>query len=119
MTPTQATILLATEANLQIYYNRSTLKISIPTDSLIMDLYDPSKRMRGDLAEMYKIIKGLDKLDAGKMFPILGESRTRGHSLRIKGRAFYTEVRSNFFTQRVVNLMEFSTTEGSGGKLTG
>ena len=39
-----------------------------------------------------------------KMFPMLGESRTRGHSLRIKGRPFKTEVRKNFFTQRVVNL---------------
>ena len=35
---------------------------------------------------------------------MLGESRTRGHSLRIKGRPFKTEVRKNVFTQRVVNL---------------
>ena len=62
------------------------------------------RRMRGNLIETYKIIKGLDKLDAGKMFPMLGESRTRGHSLRIKGRSFKTEVRKKLFTQRVVNL---------------
>ena len=60
--------------------------------------------MRGDLIETYTIIKGLDKLDAGKMFPMLGESRTRGHSLRIKGRSFKTEVRKNVSTQRVVSL---------------
>ena len=58
--------------------------------------------MRGDLIETYKIIKGLDTLDAGNMFPDVGESRTRGHSLR-RGRPFRTERRNNFFTQRVMN----------------
>ncbi len=33
-----------------------------------------------------------------------GESRTRGHSLKIKGRPFRTEMRRNFFTQSGVNL---------------
>ncbi|PJG57362.1 hypothetical protein CUC53_18430, partial [Aeromonas cavernicola] len=35
---------------------------------------------------------------------MLGKSRTRGHSLRIKGKPFRSEMRKNFFTQRVVNL---------------
>ena len=30
------------------------------------------RRMRGDLIETYKIIKGLDTLEAGNMFPMLG-----------------------------------------------
>ena len=38
------------------------------------------------------------------MFPMLGEYRTWGHSLRIRGKPFRTEVRKNFFTQRVVNV---------------
>ena len=38
------------------------------------------------------------------MFPMVGESRTRGHSLRIRGKPFRTEVRRNFFTQRMVNV---------------
>ena len=54
-----------------------------------------------------------------QVFPVLGESRTRGHSLRIKGRSFKTEVRKNFFIQRVVNLCKFPATEGSGGQVTG
>ena len=62
------------------------------------------RRIRGDLIETYKIIKGLDTLEAGNMFPMLGESRTRGHSLRIRSRPFRTEMRKNFFSQRVVNL---------------
>ena len=60
--------------------------------------------MRGDLIETYKIIRGLDTLEAGNMFPMLGESRTRGHSLRIRGRPFRTEMRKNFFSQRVVKV---------------
>ena len=62
------------------------------------------RRLRGDLIETYKILKGLDRLDAGRLFPMLGKSRTRGHSLRIRGKSFRTEMRKTFFTQRVVNL---------------
>ena len=62
------------------------------------------RRLRGDLIETYKILKELDKLDAGRLFPMLGESRTRGHSLRIRGDSFRTEMRKTFFTQRVVSL---------------
>ena len=38
------------------------------------------------------------------IFLMVGESRTRGHSLRIQGRPFRREVRRHFFTQRVVSL---------------
>ena len=38
------------------------------------------------------------------MFPPEGKARTRGHNLRLKGRSFKTEMRRNFFSQRVVNL---------------
>ena len=62
------------------------------------------RRMRGDLIETYKIMKGIDRVDAGRLFPLVGESSTRGHSLKIRGSRFRTELRRNFFTQRVVNL---------------
>ena len=35
---------------------------------------------------------------------MVGECRTRGHSLRIRGKVCRTEVRQNVFTQRVVNV---------------
>ena len=60
--------------------------------------------MRGDLIETYKIMKGIDRIDAGRLFPLVGESRTRWHSLKIRGSRFKTEFRRNLFTQRVVNL---------------
>ena len=56
------------------------------------------RRLRGYLIETYKILKGLDRLDAGRLFPMLGKSRTRGHSLRITGKSFRTEMRKTFFT---------------------
>ena len=43
-------------------------------------------------------------LVAGRMFPMLVKSRSRGHSLRIRGKPFRTEMRKNVFIQRVVNL---------------
>ena len=46
--------------------------------------------MRGDLIETYKILTGRDKVDAGRMFLMVGVSRTRGHSLRIQGISFRT-----------------------------
>ena len=60
--------------------------------------------MRGNLIETYKIIKGLDTLVAGNMIPLMGESRTGGHSFRIRGKPFRTEMRKTFFTQRVVDM---------------
>ena len=38
------------------------------------------------------------------MFPLVGETRTRGHNHGVKGRCFKTEMRRNFSSQRVVNL---------------
>ena len=58
----------------------------------------------GGISETYKILTGLDRVDAGRIFPMVGESRTRGHSLRIQGRPFRMVVRRQFFTQRVVSL---------------
>jgi len=53
--------------------------------------------VRGDLIETYEILTGLDRIFSERMFPMVGESRTRGHSLR-------TKVRRNVFTQRVMNV---------------
>ncbi|XP_072437775.1 uncharacterized protein [Chiloscyllium punctatum] len=60
------------------------------------------RRLRGDLIETYRLMKGLDTLAGGNIFPLMGECRTRGHNLKIRGRPFRTEMRRNYFTQRVV-----------------
>ena len=50
------------------------------------------------------MIKDMDKVDVEWMLPLVGHSRTRGHSLRIRGSKFKTVLRKNYFSQRVVNL---------------
>ena len=62
------------------------------------------RRMRGDQIEVYKMIKSMDKVDMERMLPLVGHSRTRGHCLRIRGSKFKTELRRNYFSQRVLNL---------------
>jgi len=62
------------------------------------------RRMRGDLIDTYKIIKAIDKIEAGKLFPLVGETKTRRQSLKIRGSRFRTEMRTNCFSQRVANL---------------
>jgi len=60
--------------------------------------------MRGDLIETYKILTGMDRLGAGRMFSLVEESRGRGHNLRTRGRLFRIEMRKEFFTDRVMKL---------------
>ena len=40
------------------------------------------RRLRGDLIEVYKIMRGTDQLDSQYRFPKVGESKTRGIGLR-------------------------------------
>ena len=69
------------------------------------------RRIRGDLIETYKVMKRIDKIEAGKLFPLAGETRTRGHGLKIRGSRFRTELRRNFFTQNIVNLWNSLSSE--------
>jgi len=58
------------------------------------------RRMRGDLIDTYRILRGLDRVDAERLFTLVGESRIKGHNLRVRGCPFKTEMRRNFFPQR-------------------
>lgn len=51
-----------------------------------------NKKDEGGLTENYRLVKCLDRVDVEKTFPLVGESRSRGHSLRIKGRSFKKEM---------------------------
>ena len=64
------------------------------------------RRMRGDLIEVYKIMMGIDRVNASRLFPLRpGEKKTRGHGLRVKGEKLKgTLGRGSFFTQRVVGV---------------
>ena len=62
------------------------------------------RRLRGDLIEVYKIMKGIDRVNRGKLFPIIETRRTRGHGLKVRGERYNTDIRGRFFTQRVVGV---------------
>ena len=51
------------------------------------------RRLRGDMMEMFKIMKGRDKTSVGELFNRVCSDRTRGHSLRVKKRRVKTVVR--------------------------
>ena len=62
------------------------------------------RRLRGDLIEVYKIMRGTDQLDSQYIFPKVGESKTRGHRFKVRGERYKRVQRGNFFTQRVVSV---------------
>ena len=72
------------------------------------------RRMRADQIEVYKMIKGLDKVDVERMLPLVGHSRMRGQSLRIRGSKFKTELRRSYFSQRSCESVEFATPKCGG-----
>ena len=61
------------------------------------------RRTRGDLIEVFKIIKGLSKVDYHDFFRLAGNDRTRGHKYKLIKSRSRLVVRKNFFSQRVVN----------------
>jgi ribonuclease P/MRP protein subunit RPP40 len=60
------------------------------------------RRRRYDLLEMFKIMKGMYKIDEKQLFE-RNKNNTRGHHLKIKKNHCRLNVRKNFFTQRVIN----------------
>ena len=53
----------------------------------------------GDLTEVYKIMRGMNRVDSQKLFPRVEESVTRGHRFKVRGASFKRDVRGRFFTQ--------------------
>ena len=62
------------------------------------------RRIRGDLIEVYKILHGLDHLEAAKFFS-LSTTSTRGHSLKLFKKSMWKglQLRKYFFSQRVIH----------------
>ena len=55
------------------------------------------------MIEMFKIMKGIDKISADELFNRVDSDRTKGHSLRVKKRKMKMVARQGSFTQRAVN----------------
>ena len=61
------------------------------------------RRLRGDLIQVFKLIKGIDKIDYNKFFQLVDNTRTRGHRFKIVKVRCRLDIRNKFFSQRVVN----------------
>ena len=46
------------------------------------------RRLRGDLIEVYKIMRGIDQLDSQYLSPKVGESKTGGHRFKVRGERY-------------------------------
>ncbi len=68
-----------------------------------LGLFSLERRMLwSDLIEVYKLMRGVDRMDSQKLFPRVEESISRGHRFKLRGARFKGDVRCKFFTQRVV-----------------
>ncbi|MGL5756646.1 MAG: reverse transcriptase domain-containing protein, partial [Paraclostridium sp.] len=62
------------------------------------------RRIRGDLIETFKIVKGLSGIKFETLFSFLPDNRTRGHCLRLQRNHSKGGIRTNFFSNRVIPL---------------
>ena len=61
------------------------------------------RRIRGDMIEVFKILKGFSKVNYNTWFKLSINNRTRGHSYKLVKSRSRLDIRKNFFSQRVIN----------------
>jgi len=62
-----------------------------------------TRRLRGDLIEVFKIFKGFDDLDPTIFFE-LSQAHTRGHSSKLIKPKFRLDIRQFSFAHRVIDV---------------
>ena len=61
------------------------------------------RRLRGDLIETFKMLRGLSSFDGHGIFQVDSQTSTRGHPLKLKKPHVRLQTRANFFSIRVIN----------------
>jgi len=61
------------------------------------------RRVRADLIELFKMVRGLSTVDVNTFFEFDYTGRTRGHCLKLRKGRVSTDLRQHFFTERVFN----------------
>jgi len=59
------------------------------------------RRLRGDLINAHKYLKGRCQKNGAKLFSVVPSDRTRGNGHKLKHKKFHLNMRKNFLTLRV------------------
>lgn len=73
------------------------------------------RRLSGDLIEIYKFIRGVNKMISCSLFPRIVESKNRGHGFKVRRERFKKDLRGNYRSERVAyvdKLLEEVVEEG-------
>ncbi|MGE5822757.1 MAG: reverse transcriptase domain-containing protein [Nitrososphaerota archaeon] len=62
-----------------------------------------TRRLRGDLIEVFKILKGFDNIDSSKFFQV-NNAQTRGHSLKLFKSGHRLVCKEFAFSHRIINV---------------